>query len=175
MSGFFYLPEDRIREAEMHEKEQESIRNKKAARKYPQDPTSQLVLKLRVAIENATPKSGSFPLIVYHQGLGATISDNQAFCEYLASHGYVVCNSAFQGNNTKWPIVDGSESNGIPDINIIVETARSHPFVSTNILGLMGHSAGATLCMRYAAVGKYKPTAIALYDQSITIIQNSQV
>ena len=57
MSAFFYLPEDRIKEAQMIAKEQEDTRNKRAARKYPQDKTSQLVLKLRTSIENFTPKA----------------------------------------------------------------------------------------------------------------------
>ena len=57
MSAFFYLPEDRIKEAKLLAKEQENARNKRAARKYPQDKTSQLVLKLRTSIENFTPKA----------------------------------------------------------------------------------------------------------------------
>ena len=57
MAGFYYLPEDRLKEQRILEKEAEAARNKRAQRKYPQDPTSILVLKLRTAIENGTPKA----------------------------------------------------------------------------------------------------------------------
>jgi hypothetical protein len=124
-----------------------------------------------LASENALPIQSRFPLIIYHQGLGAPIADNQAFIEYLVSYGFVVCNAAYQANDIKWPEVNGDVDISIPDMNIIVEIARKEQFVDEK-LGLMGHSVGATLCMRYIVKGKYKVDAIALYDQGINYIES---
>ncbi|MCH2231183.1 MAG: hypothetical protein MK105_12645, partial [Crocinitomicaceae bacterium] len=124
-----------------------------------------------LASENALPVHSRFPLIIYHQGLGAPIADNQAFIEYLVSYGFVVCNAAYQANDTKLPEVSGEVDISIPDMNIIVETARKEQFVDEK-LGLMGHSVGATLCMRYIVKGKYKVDAIALYDQGINYMES---
>ena len=54
--AFYYLPEDREREAKLHAKEMQELRDKKANAKYPQDKTSILVRQLRSAIKCACPK-----------------------------------------------------------------------------------------------------------------------
>ena len=54
--AFYYLPEDREREAKLHAKEMKELRDKRAQGKYPQDKTSVLVRQLRVAINGACPK-----------------------------------------------------------------------------------------------------------------------
>ena len=125
-----------------------------------------------LAHENARAVNSIFPLIVYHQGLGAPIADNQAFCEYLASHGFVVCNAAYQSENSNRPAVTGNVNLSIPDMDIIIETARKEAFVDKQTTGLMGHSVGATLCMQYVTKGKFKVNAIALYDQGITYTES---
>lgn len=124
-----------------------------------------------LATENAVPINGRFPLIIYHQGLGAPIADNQAFIEHLTSHGFVVCNAAYQINETKWPEVNGDIEISIHGMNVLIETARKEKFVNEK-LGLMGHSVGATNCMRYLVKGKYSVDAIALYDQGINYTES---
>ena len=54
--AFYYLPEDREREAKLHAKEMKELRDKRAQGKYPQDKTSVLVRQLRAAINGACPK-----------------------------------------------------------------------------------------------------------------------
>ena len=115
------------------------------------------------ASENANHAAGAFPLIVYHQGAGGSISDNTASCEFLASKGYVVCNAAYQYNSTKWPGVGWDLKVSMNDIDVIVETMRSFEYVNQSF-GLFGHSIGGDMSLAYISQGKFKPDAIVTLD-----------
>lgn len=116
------------------------------------------------SIENAEPIKANFPLIIYHQGAGAPISDNPVTAEYLASHGYVVCNAAYQYNTNEWIGVGWDFDVSISDIDIIIQEARKESFVDQEKLGLFGHSIGGDLSLAYIAKGKFKPKAIVTLD-----------
>ena len=47
------------------------------------------------AVKDADPEPGSFPVVIYHSGAGSSYEDNSVFCEFLASHGYIVIGSAY--------------------------------------------------------------------------------
>ncbi len=117
-----------------------------------------------LAIEGTPSIKEKFPLVVYHQGAGAPIADNQEFCEYLASKGYVVCNAAYQYNDKKWPGVGWDPKVSVPDVDILIEEVRKKPFVSNKYLGLMGHSIGGDVGLAYLALGKYKVNALVTLD-----------
>jgi hypothetical protein len=65
--AFYYLPEDREREAKLHAKEMQELRDKRANAKYPQDKTSILVRQLRSAINGACPKHLSERQVIRRQ------------------------------------------------------------------------------------------------------------
>ena len=118
-----------------------------------------------MAVENAPAIEGEvFPLIVNHPGAGGPVVDNHVFFEHLASYGYVVCNAVYQAGPENEIYVGWNLEASIPDMDIIIETARQENYVSQDILGLMGHSVGGDLCLAYVSKGKYKPNAIITLD-----------
>jgi hypothetical protein len=94
------------------------------------------------SIRNATPQSGRFPLIIYHSGAGSSIEDNTVLCEFLASNGYVVMNSAYQRADGSSLNIDGDEGS-ILDMRYLIAYASRLPYVNWNKIGTIGHSAGA--------------------------------
>jgi hypothetical protein len=94
------------------------------------------------AVRNAAPQSGKFPLIIYHSGAGSSIEDNTVLCEFLASNGYVVMNSAYQRADGSSLNIDGDEGS-ISDMRYMIAYANHLPYVNWNKIGTVGHSAGA--------------------------------
>jgi len=117
-----------------------------------------------MAVKNGpTVKNQVFPLIVHHPGAGGTVVDNQVFFEYMASQGFVVCSAAYQAGEGGI-YVGWNPETSIPDMDIIIETARKENYVSQELLGLMGHSVGGDMCLAYIAKGKYKANAFITLD-----------
>lgn len=94
------------------------------------------------AIRNAVAQRGRFPLIIYHSGAGSSIEDNAVLCEFLASNGYVVINSAYQKADGSSLNIDGDEGS-ILDMRYLITYASRLPYVNWNKIGTIGHSAGA--------------------------------
>lgn len=91
--------------------------------------------------KNPKPLIEKFPLIIYHQGFGASIEDNSVLLSYLASHGYVVIGSSFFQNNSKSLSSGNQES--VHDINYIINFASTQQNIDINNIALIGHSGGA--------------------------------
>ena len=94
------------------------------------------------AIRNGDPQSGRFPLIIYHAGYGSSIEDNSVLCEFLASHGYVVINSAYQRSDGSSLNIDGQEGS-VLDMKYLIGYASQLPNVNWRSVGIIGHSGGA--------------------------------
>lgn len=95
------------------------------------------------AYYSCKPVNKKFPLIIYHPGFGASLDDNILFCEFLASHGYIVISSSFfkDGGNA-WG-ADG-RMGSVRDISFILSNAAIwEPNADLNNCAMMGHSAGA--------------------------------
>jgi len=91
--------------------------------------------------QKLSPIKKTFPLIIYHQGLGGTIDDNLHMCEYLASKGFVVIGSTFFNNiNDMGP---GNDQYSRQDVNILINEAAGHSFIDLNYIVYIGHSYGA--------------------------------
>lgn len=58
------------------------------------------------ARRNAPVRKGRFPLIVFSHGNGGSRHQNTFWCDYMASHGYIVV-SADHTANARWTIIDG--------------------------------------------------------------------
>src|SRR5262249_52812911 len=61
-----------------------------------QGALAELLSAPALAVRDAPPLIGRYPLVIYHAGYGSSYEDDAAFCERLASAGYVVASSAYQ-------------------------------------------------------------------------------
>jgi pimeloyl-ACP methyl ester carboxylesterase len=101
-------------------------------------------------VRDAATAKGVFPLVIYHAGAGSSYEDNAVFCEFLASHGFVVLGSAFpqaSGKSFNTDNQDGSHR----DLDFLIAYARQLPNVDWKHVGLIGHSAGAQAALTYCA------------------------
>lgn len=58
------------------------------------------------AHRNAPVRPGRFPLVVFSHGHGGSRHQNTFWCDYLASHGYIIVSPDHTGN-ARWTIIDG--------------------------------------------------------------------
>ncbi len=105
-----------------------------------------LQLSMRAA-ENSEPSAGPFPLIALGQGLyyesPVTFA---AFAEYLAGHGFVVVTTPLSGTNSPLVKLDTQDlENQVRDLELAIAHARELPFVSDNVLGVLGFDMGGML------------------------------
>jgi pimeloyl-ACP methyl ester carboxylesterase len=103
-----------------------------------------------VCLRDAPPLDARFPLVIYHSGAQASFEDNALFCEFLASHGYVVVGSAFQNVTGKSLAVDGRHGSA-RDIEFLIAHARRQQNVNWGHIGLVGHSLGAQAILMFRA------------------------
>jgi len=55
---------------------------------------------------NAPVRKGRFPLVIFSHGNGGSRNQNTFWCDYLASHGYIIVSADHTGN-ARWTIIDG--------------------------------------------------------------------
>ena len=55
---------------------------------------------------NAEVRKGRFPLVIFSHGNGGSRNQNTFWCDYLASHGYIIVSADHTGN-ARWTIIDG--------------------------------------------------------------------
>ena len=99
---------------------------------------------------DAPPAAGPFPLVVYHSGYQSSYEDNAVWCEYLASHGYVVVGSAFLCEDGSSFNIDG-KAGSARDIGFLIDETAAVPFVDWSRVGVAGHSGGAHAALEYQA------------------------
>ncbi len=58
------------------------------------------------AHRNAPVRAGRFPLVVFSHGNGGSRHQNTFWCDYVASHGYIIVSADHTGN-ARWTIIDG--------------------------------------------------------------------
>jgi pimeloyl-ACP methyl ester carboxylesterase len=112
---------------------------------------------------DAPPLDARFPLVIYHSGAGGSFEDNAVFCEFLASHGYVVVGSAFQDATGQSLAVDGGEGSA-RDLEFLIAHARRQPNVDWQHIGLIGHSLGAQAILMYRAQAASPVDALVSLD-----------
>ena len=86
---------------------------------------------------DAPPLAGRFPLVVYHSGAQSSYEDNAVFCEFLASHGYVVVGSAFQDAAGRFFDM-GSGDGSARDLEFLIAYGGRLPNVDWRHIGLVG-------------------------------------
>lgn len=91
--------------------------------------------------------NGKHPAIFYHHGAQSIPMDNNTFCEYMASHGFVVISS-----NYLWPTEnerDMKSKNSIEDISFILSQFMSTKAIDKDRIVAAGHSWGGQQWMLY--------------------------
>ncbi len=116
--------------------------------------------------QDAPPLAGSFPALVYHQGLGGNIVDNPTLLEFLASYGYVVATSAFQPAHGLSFGVDSNSNRSIRDIACIINSLCDRYRVDPARIGLLGHSYGASAVLSCAAEEQANIRAVVSLDST---------
>ena len=58
------------------------------------------------AHRNAPVRKGRYPLVVFSHGNGGSRNQNTFWCDYLASHGYIIVSADHTGN-ARWTVIDG--------------------------------------------------------------------
>ncbi|RPI60975.1 MAG: hypothetical protein EHM50_06465 [Lysobacterales bacterium] len=99
------------------------------------------------AAENAEPSTGPLPLIALGQGLYYESPITfAAFAEYLAGHGFVVVTTPLTGTNSPLIKLDTQDlENQVRDLELAIARARELPFVSRDVLGVLGFDMGGML------------------------------
>src|SRR5262249_12501680 len=105
-----------------------------------------------IAVKDAPPAEGRFPVVIYHAGLGGVADDNSVLFELLASHGYVVMNSAYQYQEADRVHISSDLHTSFRDMEFLFRFARELPFADADRLGAMGHSWGAIAVLHWAAL-----------------------
>lgn len=103
----------------------------------------QTFLKQKIPVQkNALEKSARYPLIIYHQGFGASYEDNALLAQFLASHGFVVIGSSyFHNSDQDFGVMGGAQS--VKDISYLINYASKLDLIDASNIALVGHSGGA--------------------------------
>lgn len=104
-----------------------------------------LLLKPTAAIKDAVEAHGSFPLIIFGQGLFYESPITHAvLCEYLASYGYVVATCPLLGTYSPLVNLDIIDlETQVRDLEFVLSQGCGLPFVDKNRLGLIGFDLGS--------------------------------
>jgi hypothetical protein len=114
-----------------------------------------------LAVENAAPVDGPFPLIVIGQGFWIEPAISlAALGEYLAGRGFVVATAPLVGTNSPVVKVDAQDlESEVRDLEFAIARSRQLSFVSPDKLGVigldMGGMAGLLLAMRNREVDAF--------------------
>ena len=116
-----------------------------------QEEFSNLLRMRMAAVQNAMPRNGAFPLIVYSAGLNNSSQDNVALCEYLASHGYVVIAVPQLGTtsldvNLKFQSAPDLETQAL-DLQYAIGAMHDFPNIDVQRLGVIGYSVGGVVAL----------------------------
>ena len=121
-----------------------------------------LLTQPTMAIRNAQPADGKYPLLLYHPGLGGSFSENSLLCEYLASHGYIVVSSAYQPTQSARISIDRDLERSHGDFKYMLNLLQGLPFVDWQRVGVMGHSFGAIAALRWPRLSQVVDAVVSL-------------
>lgn len=120
-----------------------------------------------LAVRDAQPVDGRFPVVIYAPGYAGLAHENLDLCEYLASHGYVVIASRSLGARSVMMTVDidGIEAQA-SDIAFLANYAQTLPQADIANMAAAGYSWGGMANIFAAArTGRFK--ALVSLDGSI--------
>ena len=101
---------------------------------------------------NLVAVKGKFPCIVYHHGAQSTPFDNNVFCEYMASHGFVVVSACYNLPNEEQSksLITSTDSHFdmISDLQFVIDQTKKMQNIDTTNISAVGHSLGAQTLIR---------------------------
>ena len=111
------------------------------------------ILQTQTAAQrNITPLNKSFPCILYHHGAQSIPFDNNVFCEYMASRGFIVVSSSYN-LPSQWTggltVSTDEQFNDVTDIDFILAFAGNMSGVDKSRIVATGHSWGAQALLRH--------------------------
>ncbi|MGG7604005.1 chlorophyllase/cutinase-like alpha/beta fold protein [Massilia sp. BKSP1R2A-1] len=123
--------------------------------------------KPMLAVRDATPENGRFPVVIYAPGFSESAMENSDLCELLASHGYIVLATPSRGPHTRTMSsdLDGLEAQAA-DIAWLIGHARTLPQADTEQTSVVGFSWGG-LANVLAAAKDDRIKAIVSLDGSV--------
>ncbi len=112
------------------------------------------ILETKVnAKRNLVKINNKFPCIFYHHGAQSTPFDNNVFCEYMASRGFVVISSNYnlpRESSTNELIISTDKKFGeISDMEFVLKLTKQLPNIDTTRIIAVGHSWGAQTEIRF--------------------------
>lgn len=120
-----------------------------------------------IAIKDAKPAEGRFPVVIYHPGIGGSYEDNSVLFEYLASHGYIVLSSAYPRADATTMNIDWDLARSVRDMEVLARHARTLPFADADHLAAMGHSYGAQAVLAWRAEPCSPVNAVISIDSTV--------
>jgi pimeloyl-ACP methyl ester carboxylesterase len=118
------------------------------------------------AVRDAAMQSGKFPIVIYAPSLNAPSIENIEFCEYLASHGFVVLASPDMGATTREMTSDVAGANaGAKDISFLIDFAKTLPDTDNSAVAVIGYSWGGMSAL-FAAARDPRINALVSLDGS---------
>lgn len=117
--------------------------------------------KKTAAVRDAAYAEGTFPLLVFGQGLyyESPIS-HLVLCEFLASHGYVVATCPLLGTHYRLVNINVEDlETEVRDLEFVIGIIQELPHIKTDSLGIIGYDlggmAGLILSMRNPTVDAF--------------------
>jgi len=125
------------------------------------------IARPQLAVRDARPEAGSFPVVIYAPSYSAYAIENTDLCELLASHGYIVLSSPSLGAHTRSMTTDieGVEAQAA-DISFLIGYAATLPQADTGKVAAVGFSWGG-LANVFAAAKDARIKALVSLDGSI--------
>jgi hypothetical protein len=117
-----------------------------------------------IAVKDAPPAEGRFPVVIHHPGLSGVADDSSVLCEMLASHGYVVLCSAYPNWYAEGVGISSDLHTSFRDFEFLSRYARELPFADVDRLGATGHSWGAIAVLHWAALADTSLRAFVTLD-----------
>jgi dienelactone hydrolase len=124
-----------------------------------------------LAVKDAPPAPGRFPVVIHHPGLGGTHDDNSVLFELLASNGYVVLSSAYPMADAQSVRIGSDLHCSFRDMEFLARWARELPFADADRLGAMGHSWGAIAVLHWAALPESPLRAFVTLDSGFEYVK----
>jgi dienelactone hydrolase len=128
-----------------------------------------LLAEPSLAVRDAPPAPGSFPLVLHLPGYNGSSSHHYPLLEYLASYGYVVASIPSMGMYAR-TIDDEPRSLDVQarDLEFVYSVLRTLPFVDAKSVGTTGMSWGGMSNVLFASRNAYVDAAVTL-DGAITM------
>jgi hypothetical protein len=123
-----------------------------------------------IAVKDAPPTEGRFPVVIHHPGLNGVSDDNSVLFELLASHGYVVLSSAYPNWYAEGVGISSDLHTSFRDLEFLSRFARELPFADADRLGAMGHSWGAIAVLHWAALPDSSLRAFVTLDSGFEYV-----